>query len=116
MIKNKTILIAGGGGFIGGHMASRLIKHNKIIIADIKKKKNWFQNFPRAKNYEVDLKNFDNCVKITKKVDIVLNFACNMGGMGFIENYKAECMLSVLINTNLLRACVLNKVKRSKTE
>ena len=29
-----------------------------------------------------------------------------MGGMGFIENNKAECMLSVLINTNLLRACV----------
>jgi nucleoside-diphosphate-sugar epimerase len=38
--------------------------------------------------------------------------ACNMGGMGFIENNKAECMLSVLINTNLLRACLVNNVKR----
>ena len=38
--------------------------------------------------------------------------ACNMGGMGFIENNKAECMLSVLINTNLLRACLIHKVKK----
>jgi hypothetical protein len=37
--------------------------------------------------------------------------ACNMGGMGFIENNKAECMLSVLINTNLLRACLLIMLK-----
>jgi nucleoside-diphosphate-sugar epimerase len=38
--------------------------------------------------------------------------ACNMGGMGFIENNKADCMLSVLINTNLLRACLVNKIKK----
>jgi GDP-D-mannose 3',5'-epimerase len=38
--------------------------------------------------------------------------ACNMGGMGFIENNKAECMLSVLINTNLLRACLKNNIKK----
>ena len=44
-------------------------------------------------------------------VDYIYNMACNMGGMGFIENNKAECMLSVLINTNLLRSCLKNKIQ-----
>ena len=35
-----------------------------------------------------------------------------MGGMGFIENNKAECMLSVLVNTNLLSASVKNDCKK----
>ena len=112
MIKNKTILVAGGGGFIGGHMVAKLLPYNTIIAVDIKKKKNWFQLFTKAKNLEVDLKNYEQCKRVTKNVDLVINFACNMGGMGFIENFKAECMLSVLINTNLLRACVDNKVKK----
>jgi nucleoside-diphosphate-sugar epimerase len=49
---------------------------------------------------------------MTENVDYVLNLACNMGGIGFIENNKAECMLSVLINTHLLKACLKNKVKK----
>ena len=70
------------------------------------------QVYNKAKNYSYDLKNFNECLKLTKKVDYVFNLACNMGGMGFIENNKAECMLSVLINTNLLNASRINKVKR----
>ena len=52
------------------------------------------------------------CLNVTKGVDFVYNLACNMGGMGFIENNKAECMISVLINTNLLRASIKNSVKK----
>jgi nucleoside-diphosphate-sugar epimerase len=112
-ISKKNILIAGGGGFIGGHLADKLFKFdNNLIIADIKPKKNWFQYFDKAKNYVVDLKDYRSALKVTKNVDYVFNMACNMGGMGFIENNKAECMLSVLINTNLLRASLINKVKR----
>ena len=58
------------------------------------------------------MKEYENCLKVTKNVDYVFNMACNMGGMGFIENNKAECMLSVLVNTNLLRACLINNVER----
>jgi nucleoside-diphosphate-sugar epimerase len=112
-ISKKNILIAGGGGFIGGHLADKLLKfNNNLIIADIKPKKNWFQYFDKAKNYVVDLKDYQSALKVTKNVDYVFNMACNMGGMGFIENNKAECMLSVLINTNLLRASLVNKVKK----
>jgi len=114
MIKNKKILIVGAGGFIGGHLASRLLKDgNSIVAVDIKPKEYWFQDFEEAKNYyAMDMKDIGNCKKVLKKIDYVFNMACNMGGMGFIENNKAECMQSVLINTNLLISCKENKIER----
>ena len=110
----KNILVAGGGGFIGGHLVKRLLENNNnVFVADIKPKKYWFQYFNQAKNFNLfDLRDFHNANKVTKNIDYVFNMACNMGGMGFIENNKAECMLSVLINTNLLRASLINKVNK----
>lgn len=111
---NKKYLIVGAGGFIGGHIAKKLLDEgNTIIAVDIKPKQLWFQNFNKVKCYDkTDMKEYNNCLKTTSNVDYVINMACNMGGMGFIENNKTECMLSVLINTNLLRACLKNKVKK----
>ena len=106
-------LIAGAGGFIGGHLVNRLMNEgHEVVCVDIKPKEYWFQIFDQNENYSLDLKEYQNCLKVSKNVDYVLNMACNMGGMGFIENNKAECMLSVLINTNLLRACLLNDIKK----
>ena len=109
----SNILVAGAGGFIGGHLVNRLISdgHN-VVGVDLKPLENWFQLSQKAKNYSLDLKDFNNCLKVTEDIDIIYNMACNMGGMGFIENNEAECMLSVLINTNLLRACIQKKVKK----
>ena len=110
----KKILIAGAGGFIGGHLANYFNKSNncELICADIKPLEFWFQIFDQSKNYSFDLKDYNNCLKATEGVDYVFNMACNMGGMGFIENNKADCMISVLINANLLRASVQNKIKK----
>ena len=109
----KKVLVAGAGGFIGGHLVSTLIKKKyKVICVDIKPVKNWFQTFKNSKKYSFDLNNYSNCLKITKNIDYVFNLACNMGGMGFIENNKAACMTSVLINTNLLKASKKNKIKK----
>ena len=106
-------LVCGAGGFIGGYITKKLLDEgHDVVCADIKPLEYWFQNFPEANNFCLDLKEFENCIKVSQGVDYVFNMACNMGGMGFIENNKAECMLSVLINTNLLRSCVENNVKR----
>ena len=106
-------LIVGAGGFIGGHLSNRLLKDNNIVIGvDIKPLDLWFQKHDKSKNYSLDMQEHENCIKMTKNIDYVINLACNMGGIGFIENNKADCMLSVLINTNLLRACKENKIKR----
>ena len=114
MIKNKKILIVGAGGFIGGHLTKKLLENkNSIIAVDIKPKEYWFQDFEEVRNYyQTDMKNIENCRKVTKNIDYVFNMACNMGGMGFIENNKAECMQSVLINTNLLISCRENKIEK----
>ena len=110
----KKILICGAGGFIGGHLAKKFTDDDNIelVCADIKPIEYWFQSFDNAENYCLDLKDYNNTLKVTKDVDYVFNLACNMGGMGFIENNKAECMLSVLINTNLLRASVKNNCEK----
>ena len=110
----KKILICGAGGFIGGHLVNYFIKNSdyNLVCADIKPLENWFQLFDKAENFSLDLKSFDNCLKVTDGVEYIFNMACNMGGMGFIENNKAECMLSVLITTNLLRASIENKAKK----
>ena len=106
-------LIVGGGGFIGGHLISKLLdRQNQIRAVDVKPIDLWFQKSENVENFSLDMQEYENCLSMTKDVDFVLNLACNMGGIGFIENNKADCMLSVLINTNLLRACLKNKVKR----
>ena len=106
-------LVCGAGGFIGGYLVKSLIDEgHQVVCADIKPIEYWFQSFEICKNFSLDLKEIENCEKIIKGVDYVYNMACNMGGMGFIENNKAECMLSVLINTNMLRACKKYNVKK----
>ena len=109
----SKFLIAGAGGFIGGHLVKSLMKEgHEVICADVKPFHLWFQLFEDNKNYSMDLKEYENCLTASKGVDYIYNMACNMGGMGFIENNKAECMLSVLINTNLLRASLINNVEK----
>ena len=91
-MKNKRILIVGAGGFIGGHLVKRLLNDgNSIVAVDIKPKEYWFQEFENVENHpSIDMRNIDNCRKVTKDINFVFNMACNMGGMGFIENNKAE--------------------------
>ena len=109
----SKFLISGAGGFIGGHLAKSLMDEgHQVVCADVKPLHLWFQLFEDNKNYSMDLKEYENCLTASKNVDYIYNMACNMGGMGFIENNKAECMLSVLINTNLLRASIVNNVEK----
>jgi len=109
----KKILIGGAGGFIGGHLTSTLLEKGHAVRAvDIKPVEEWYQSFPDAENLVLDLKEKENCYLAAENCDEVYNLAADMGGMGFIENNKALCMISVLINTHLLMAAKDKGVQR----
>ena len=98
-------MVAGGGGFIGGHLVKKLIElDHQVTSVDIKPIDNWYQvhNVFNLPNTDLSVKS--NAYQSLDSIDWVFNLACNMGGMGFIENNKALCMESVLINTHLLQA------------
>ena len=104
-MSDKTILVAGGGGFIGGHLVAHLKEQgHKVRSVDIKPMDQWYQVFEDVDNVVADLKDLQNCKDACQGVGDIYNLAADMGGMGFIENNKALCMLSVLINTHLLQA------------
>ncbi len=109
----KKILITGGGGFIGGHLANYYYKKGyNVLCVDIKKKNSWFQLNSKIQNLVADCRDPLVSDRITKKVDYVFNLACDMGGMGFIENNKALCMLSSVININLLKSAKKYNIKK----
>ena len=106
-------LVAGAGGFIGGYITKKLIDDGQsVTCVDIKPLDLWFQKFNEAKNISTDLQILSNCEKVIEGQDFVINMACNMGGIGFIEWNKAKCMLSVLINTHMLMSCAKFNVKK----
>jgi GDP-D-mannose 3',5'-epimerase len=105
MSNQKLIVVCGGGGFIGGQLAGVLLSQgHRVRVVDRKPQTHWYQRFPDAENLILDLQDKAACIQALQGADTCYNLAADMGGMGFIENNKALCMLSVLINTHLLIA------------
>jgi len=100
------IVVAGGGGFIGGHLVAHLRSQGSAPIrsVDAKPLDDWYQRFDDVDNRQLDLQRLPDCEIAVEGASEVYNVAADMGGMGFIEKNKALCMLSVLINTHLLMA------------
>jgi GDP-D-mannose 3',5'-epimerase len=100
-----AVLVAGGGGFIGGHLARTLSQRGvQVRSVDIKPLDEWYQIPEGVEARQLDLSALADCREAVQDIDTVYNLAADMGGMGFIETHKAECMLSVLINTHMLMA------------
>ncbi len=108
------IVVCGAGGFIGGHLVQALIQqgHESVRAVDVKPLDEWYQVSQQAENLVLDLQVKEHCERALYGASTVYNLAADMGGMGFIENNKALCMLSVLINTHLLMAAHKHQVDR----
>jgi nucleoside-diphosphate-sugar epimerase len=108
------IVVTGGGGFIGGHLVDALRRKGaaRIRAVDIKPFDAWYQRFDDVENLQLDLKLKESCERAVLDAREVYNLAADMGGMGFIEQNKALCMLSVLINTHMLLASQQAGVER----
>jgi GDP-D-mannose 3', 5'-epimerase len=113
-LRGETAVVCGAGGFIGGHLVKSLIANGiKIVRAvDIKPLNEWYQVTEGVENLSLDLKDKQNCIAAADGSSLVFQLAADMGGMGFIENNKALCMLSVLTNTHMLMAAQQVGVKR----
>jgi GDP-D-mannose 3', 5'-epimerase len=106
MGKAAKVVVCGAGGFIGGHLLAQLRRDGfaNLRAVDVKPMSEWYQRFADVENLVLNLQERSACYQAVQGADAVYNLAADMGGMGFIENNKALCMLSVLINTHLLMA------------
>jgi GDP-D-mannose 3',5'-epimerase len=113
-LKNVKVVVCGAGGFIGGHLVKSLLDNgaNVIRAVDVKPIDEWYQTSSGVTNLVLDLKDKDSCMMAADGAEVVFQLAADMGGMGFIENNKALCMLSVLTNTHMLMAAREKGVER----
>lgn len=104
--KNDLIVVAGAGGFIGGALVKYFhdLGLTRIRAVDRKPIPTWYQRTAGVENICADLSEYDNCVKVAQGAAEVYNLAADMGGMGFIERFRVECLRSILVNTHLIEA------------
>jgi GDP-D-mannose 3',5'-epimerase len=113
-IRGSHVLVCGAGGFIGGYLVKKLFAEGAASVraVDVKQFDEWYQRNPSADSRVLDLQLRESCLEASEGIDSVFQLAADMGGMGFIENNKALCMLSVLTNTHMLMAAREAGVKR----
>ena len=113
-LKGQKAVVCGAGGFIGGHLIQSLLADGVEVIraVDIKPLDDWYQVSDDVESLSLDLKDKASCMKTAEGASVIFQLAADMGGMGFIENNKALCMLSVLTNTHMLMAAREKGVER----
>ena len=103
---DDLILITGAGGFIGGALAKYFKDQGftNIRAVDRKPLPEWYQIVPGVQSLWLDVSDPYNCDKACEGAVEVYNLAADMGGMGFIERFRVQCLRSILVNTNLIES------------
>ncbi len=114
LAKDDLIVIGGAGGFIAGSLARRFHDQGFTRIRAIDKKPlpEWYQRTPGVECLCMDLSQEKNCKRACEGAAEVYNLAADMGGMGFIERFRIECLRSILINTHMIESAWRAGAKR----
>ncbi|MCX6067434.1 MAG: NAD-dependent epimerase/dehydratase family protein, partial [Chloroflexi bacterium] len=112
--KDDLIVVAGAGGFIGGALVRYFQGQGFTNLRAVDKKPlpAWYQRVPNVECLSMDLSQEANCIRAVQGAKEVYNLAADMGGMGFIERFRVECMRSILINTHMLESAYNAGVER----
>jgi GDP-D-mannose 3', 5'-epimerase len=112
--KNELIVVAGAGGFIAGALVRAFHEKGFSNIRAIDKKPlpEWYQRVPAVECLCMDLSEERNCRRAVEDAAEVYNLAADMGGMGFIEHNRVDCLRSILINTHMLESAYRAGAKR----
>ena len=112
--KDDLIVVTGAGGFIAGALVEYFHNQGFTCIRAIDKKPlpQWYQRVPGVENLSLDLSYRENCKRAVEGAVEVYNLAADMGGMGFIERFRVECLRSILINTHMIEESYCAGVER----
>ncbi|MGD0807822.1 MAG: NAD-dependent epimerase/dehydratase family protein [Anaerolineales bacterium] len=112
--KDDLIVIAGAGGFIAGALTRYFHDQGftRIRAIDRKPLPYWYQRIPGVECLSMDLSEKANCIRAVEGAVEVYNLAADMGGMGFIEHFRVECLRSILVNTHMLEAAYRAGISR----
>ena len=104
--KDDLLVITGAGGFIGGSLARYFHDRGfaRIRAVDKKPLPDWYQRVPGVECLSLDVSHQENCRRVCEGAVEVYNLAADMGGMGFIEKFRIECLRTILINTHMIEA------------
>eukprot|EP01122_Echinamoeba_exundans_P003363 TRINITY_DN13478_c0_g1_i1.p1 TRINITY_DN13478_c0_g1~~TRINITY_DN13478_c0_g1_i1.p1 ORF type:complete len:348 (-),score=116.67 TRINITY_DN13478_c0_g1_i1:62-1105(-) len=105
-MSGKRILVAGGGGFIGSHLARRLKNEGHWIRIVDWKQCEYFKPEEICHEFlQLDLRDLTNCEKACDGIEWVFNLAADMGGMGFIQsNHSLILFNNTMISFNMVEA------------
>src|SRR5512144_3244533 len=104
--KDELIVITGAGGFIAGALTRYFHEKGftRIRAIDRKPLPDWYQHVPGVECLSMDLSEKENAIRAVEGAVEVYNLAADMGGMGFIERFRIQCLRSILINTHMIEA------------